>query len=268
MTWLLFLLLGPGVLSAGEATGATRTSVWLGFSLLDFDYEEFYDDGTSADREEGLIPGAVAGAAASRNKWFAETGVTGWSGDVDYHGPVKSETAEDIVDWHALAGREVYRAGDAGLGLFGGFGYRYWERDIQSTPAATGLNETYDWWYGLLGVRGDYRFNASTGLRADFSLTRTIDPRIEVDFPAAYDDITLDLGEKTGWRLSLALERRVGSTLSVWVAPWYESWKLGRSADRVLRQGGAATGSIVYEPRSETENLGINMGVTWRSGVP
>lgn len=267
ISWLLFLLPATGVLAV-ETAAETRTSVWLGFSLLDFDYEEFYDDGSTADREEGFIPGATAGAALTRNEWFAETGINGWSGDVDYRGPVKSQTAEDMVDWHALAGREVYRKAGTGLGLFGGFGYRYWKRDIQSTPTAAGLTETYDWWYGLLGIRGKYRFNTSTSIRADLSLTRTIDPQIEVRFPMTYDDITLGLGEKNGGRLSLVLERRLGRTLSILVSPWYEVWKLGRSSDRVLRQDGMVTGSTVYEPRSETENLGFDIGVTWRLGVP
>ncbi|MGD2138125.1 MAG: hypothetical protein PVF08_07705 [Gammaproteobacteria bacterium] len=261
--WMSFLLPASGVLAA-ETAAATRTSVWLGFSLLDFDYEEFFDDGSTADREEGYIPGVAAGAATVRDKWFAETVIGAWSGDVDYHGPVKSETSEDIVDWYALAGREIFRHDNAGLGLYGGFGYRNWERDIQSTPTTEGLFETYDWWYGLLGVRGEYRFNPATRLRAYFSLTRTIDPEIEVDFSGDYDDVTLDLGEKTGRRMSLVLERQVDNALCLWISPWYEVWKLGRSADKALRQGGVATGSIVFEPRSETENLGFNMGVTWR----
>jgi hypothetical protein len=264
MAWLMLLLLMPGALAAAE-TAATRTSVSLGFSALDFDYEEFPEDETRANREEGLIPGAVAGAVISRGRWFAETGIAGWSGEVDYSGPIDTDTDEDIVDWRLLAGREIFRRDKTGIGLYGGFGYRYWERDIQAPgPGFSNLFETYDWWYGLLGVRGEYRFNTAIRLQADFSLTRTIEPQIEVEFPVLYDDITLDLGEKTGQRLSLLLERQVDAGLSLWVSPWYEVWKLGRSAEKVLQQGGVNTNATVYEPRSETENFGFNIGVTWR----
>jgi hypothetical protein len=263
--WIVLLVFFPMTLPATELLDARHTELWLGFSLLDFDYEEFHDDGSTANREEGLIPGITAGVSVTQGRWFASTGISVWSGDVDYHGPVETKTSEEIIDWNVLAGREIYRKGRGDLGLFAGFGYRNWERDIQSTSAATGLFETYNWWYGMLGVRGEYHFNPSTQLSADVYLTRTVNPEIEVEFEANYDDVKLALGEETGSRVRLTLDHRLGDTMRVWISPWYEFWELGRSSTRNLTSNGMVTGTV-FEPRSETENFGVNIGVTWLLG--
>ena len=264
--WLVILLLLPCLLSAAENPDATQSVVWLGFSMLDFDYKEFTDNDATANREEGLIPGITAGASATRGQWFASTEISAWSGNVDYHGPVETTTDEKIIDWNALAGREVYRKEQGEIGLFAGFGYRNWERDILSTATASGLFETYDWWYGMLGVRGAYHFNSATQLRADACLIRTVNPEIEVQFKTSYDDVKLGLGSETGSRVRLTLDHRLNESMRVWISPWYEFWKLGRSSTRDLTTKGVVTASV-FEPRSETENFGINIGVTWVFGV-
>jgi hypothetical protein len=261
---VLWLLL-PGALIATERPDARQTAVWLGFSMLNFDYEEFTDNDSTANREEGLVPGMTAGASVTRGMWFASTEISAWSGNVDYHGPVETTTDEKIIDWNLLAGREVYRKGRGEIGLFAGFGYRNWERDILSTATASGLFETYDWWYGMLGVRGVYHFNPATKFSVDASLTRTVNPQIDVDFDASYDDVKLGLGEETGSRIRLTLDHRLNDAMRVWLSPWYEYWALGRSSTQDLSSNGVVT-ATVYEPRSESKNFGINIGVSWVFG--
>jgi len=263
--WLVLSLLLPCVLSATERPDAMQAAVWSGFSMLNFDYKEFTGNASTANREEGLLPGITAGASASRGRWFASTEISAWSGDVDYHGPVDTQTSENITDWNVLAGRALYRKDKGEIGLFAGFGYHYWERDIQSTATASGLFETYDWWYGMLGVRGAYHFSPATRLRMDACLTRTVNPEIEVEFDANYDDVKLGLGEDTGSRVRLTLDHRLNESMRVWVSPWYEFWALGRSSTQDLTSNGVVTASV-YEPGSDTENFGINIGVTWIFG--
>ena len=96
--WIALLVFLPGTLPAVELLDSRHTELWLGFSLLNFDYEEFLDDGSTANKEEGLIPGITAGASVTRGRWFATTGINAWSGNVDYHGPVETKTAEEIIE--------------------------------------------------------------------------------------------------------------------------------------------------------------------------
>jgi hypothetical protein len=118
----------------------------------------------------------------------------------------------------------------------------------------------------MLGARGIYHFNPVTRLRLDVCLTRTVNPEIEVEFKAAFDDVKLGLGEKTGSRIRLTLDHSLNETMRVWLSPWYEYWALGRSSTQDLTSNGVVTASV-YEPRSETENFGINIGVTWMFGL-
>jgi len=242
---------------------ATRLDAWLAAGVTDIDYEEF-DHGASQDREEGTVPGLGAGLHLARGRLFAEGMLDAGSGHVDYRAAgIATTTDEDILDGDVIGGRELLRRQDSRLGLYAGLGYRHWRRDIRSTPAAFGLDETYRWWYGILGVRGEYDVNDRVRLRADMALTRTLDPSIKVRFAAGYDDATLDLGAANGLRVAVALENRLGNGMALFVSPWYEYWKLGRSADAVLRQNGIPAGTV-FEPQSETHNLGIHAGVRWR----
>ena len=100
---------------------------------------------------------------------------------------------------------------------------------------------------------------------ADVQLTRTANPEIDVQFGANYDDVSLDLGEETGFKASFTLLRKMGGGASLWLTPWYEYWELGRSSDADLYRNGEPIGTV-WEPRSETHNYGVNLGVRWQFG--
>jgi len=80
-----------------------------------------------------------------------------------------------------------------------------------------------------------------------------------------FDDVDLDLGAKNGVRLSLALQRDLGKSTSLWLRPWFEYWELGRNAESDLLSHGIPVGTV-FEPDSETSNFGISLGVSWRFG--
>jgi hypothetical protein len=197
---------------------------------------------------------------------FAESGICYHSGDVRYDGqtqsglPVTTRTDEDIVDGSALAGVQFALTRGFGSAVFAGAGYRNWQRDIRSTRSATGLSETYDWWYGLLGVKGSYAASERMSWTLDLRLIRPVNPSIRVKFRNALDDTTLQLGEKTGYRLAVAWHFSLTDRAGLRITPFYEQWKLGRSSTRSLTQNGTVVGSL-YEPRSETRNRGLIVGL-------
>ncbi len=235
---------------------------WVAFSVLDFDYTETFDDGSVADTENGLIPGVNLGLSLSQDRLFAETALSAWSGNVGYHGPADTVTGEDLLDWSLLAGAKVYRHTSTAVDVYAGAGYRYWERGIRSTATLSGLFETYDWWYGLLGVRLQHGPRESIRLGADIRLLRPVDPGIEVEFASRFDDKELDLGEKTGVRVALSLENRLDDRFRYFISPWFEFWELGRSRTEPLLQDGIIVGTV-FEPMSETRNFGVNIGLVW-----
>jgi len=254
------LLACPGpVLSTTDELGM---DYWLAFSVQDFDYTETFDDGSTADSEAGLIPGVNLGLSLWQDRLFAETTLSAWSGNVGYHGPADTVTGEDLLDWNVLAGAEVYRHTSTAVDVYAGAGYRYWERGIRSTTTLSGLFETYDWWYGLLGVRLQRETGESVRLGADIRLLRPVDPGIEVEFASGFDDKELDLGEKTGVRVALMLENKLDGRFRYFISPWFEYWELGRSRTEPLLQGSIPIGTV-FEPESEARNFGVNIGLIW-----
>lgn len=261
---LLLLSTCPRLIMADA--GSIATSVWLGVTATEFDYEEFDDQDDSLDHEEGLMPGVNAGASIEDDRWFGEASLLWSSGRVDYHSAaVDSETDNQILNLEALGGTPLFASGRNRASLVAGAGYRNWSRDIHSTPTANGVDETYRWYYWLLGLRGEHEFNGRTRIVSDLQLTRTVNPEIDVQFKANYDDVSLDLGEETGFKASITLLRKMAGGTSLWLMPWYERWELGRSKDADLYQNGVPVGAV-WEPRSETHNYGVNFGVRWQFG--
>jgi hypothetical protein len=262
---LLVLVLYLCPLLAVADAGNIATSVWLGVTALDFDYEEFDDQDESLNREEGWLPGVNVGASIASDRWFVEPSLLWSSGRVDYHSPdVDSETDEEILNLEILAGTPLFSSDRQRLSLVAGAGHRKWQRDIRSTPATLGLDETYSWYYGLLGLRGEHEFNAHTRIVANFQVTRTANPEIEVQFKENFaDDVNLDLGEETAFKASFTLHRQLTGGASLWLSPWYERWDLGRSKVKDLYRDGDSIGTV-WEPRSETHNYGISLGLQWQ----
>jgi len=261
--WMIGFLLCPVPTWANG--GGAATTGWLGLSATSFDYEEFSDAGASLDREQGWLPGVQAGLNRDYGRWFLETELQWSSGEVDYSSPqAESKTDESILHLQLLAGIPLQAADRQRTSLVAGLGYREWQRDIQSTPTASGLDETYRWGYGVLGLRGEQQFSAGTRVVVDMQLTRTISPDIKVRFDNSFDDVSLDLGAENGFRLSLLFDRRLDKSKTFWVMPWYEYWEFGRSGDWARTSNGVPVGTLtVHEPRSETGSYGISMGMRW-----
>ena len=262
----LLLVLSLCNLLALAGDNGTITSVWLGVSGTAFRYEEFNDQCYSLDREDGWLPGVKAGLSLEEVRWFVESSLWWSAGNVDFTSPRHdTKTKEEIQNVEILAGTWLYESDRQRAGLVFGAGYRRWHRDIHSTETASGLDETYRWTYGVVGLRGLQVVNKDIQLVANIQVTRTIDPEVNVDFADRFDDTSLELQEKTGFRASLELYKRIDNSTTLWVTPWYEYWEFGRSANMDLFMDGKVVGTV-FEPRSETHNAGITFGVTWQFG--
>lgn len=239
---------------------------WLGLSTLNFNYEEYDDHGASLDSEQGILAGIIIGARAESEHYFAEADFRWSSGSVDYtSAAINSVTDENILDIEIDAGAWLYDSDSQRVGILAGLGTREWRRDIHSTQTASGLDETYRWGYWVLGLRGQQVFNGNLHVEANLQLTRTINPYIDVHFKNAYDDTRLALGEANGYRASLEVSKHLANNITLALQPWYEYWKLGRSADAILFTNGVLSGTV-FEPRSTTGNYGVNISVSWEFG--
>lgn len=248
---------------SGEATTSQPLRTSIGFGAMDFDYQEF-SDGERLNHEQGTLFGLTAAAHKDWGKNFVEADIAYFANDVQYDGqtqngtPVETNTDEIIVESAALYGRYFQPRKKFHHALLAGLGYRYWQRDINSTRTALGVVETYTWWYAQLGWRGIYQASTRGTWLAGVKLVQPIRAEIDIDFINALDDTTLPLGEETGLQLDLTYQLRLAKNWRLDVAAFYSAWDIGRSREATLRQNGAAVGTV-FEPESETRSVGMKI---------
>lgn len=271
LCFVLALIL-PAPSPAEEGGPPTSYQFHIGAALLDFSYKEFDDDGSLLDREDGVVPGLFIGVTQTRNTWSWSGRFAFHRGDVAYDGqtsggiPLTTRTDELFMQVAFQAARPPRGTGLAQSGYYAGFDYRRWERDIRSTESPPGTFvlgpfEVYQWWSVYAGTNAVLSDRPHGTWSIDLRLLRTINPDIRINFHGLYDNVRFDLGERFGFRLAFPWQRRLAGGDLLTVEPYLEGWKFGRSADRVLTQGGVPAGSV-FEPRSETLNIGIQVGLT------
>ena len=263
--WLM-LIAATGA-AVAETSPPVRLSAELGISANHFEYTEFNDAGKILDREIATLPGLTLAILGEWDSMYAlgefsyKKGTARYSGQTNSGAALQTDTSETIADAAIQAGRWFMPTQFPRYALYGGVGYHQWQRDIKSTPSVIGLFETYKWWYGFIGAKGELFKQEHSDWLLDIRVTQPIRPKIVIDFQGAYAvSPELNLGERPGIRVALPwrFHQKEGTTLTI--EPYFEQWNLGRSADSSFRSGSLTL--TVHEPESETKNTGIRF--LWR----
>lgn len=264
---LALVLLYASPTSGGDLANNQTLRTSIGFGAMDFDYRES-NDGERLNREHGSLFGVTATAHKGWGKSFLEADIAWFANEVDYDGqtqngaPVNTTTDEIIANGAVLYGRYFQSRKTFQHAVVAGLGYRYWQRDINSTRAALGVLENYTWWYGQLGWRGVYQFTARSSWLAEAKLLRPFAAEIDINFRNDFDDASLALGEENGLQLNLTYQLRLAKNWRLDVAGFYTAWDIGRSREATLRRNGVAIGRV-FEPESETRSLGLRISGTY-----
>jgi len=250
---------------------ADKEEFQFGVALMDFDYAEYDDNNVFLDGESGLIPGLVLKLKRNDQSTYTEVVAQFFASTIDYDGqtqggvPAKTKSDAAIIDLHFKVG--IPMSPERNYGPYFGAGYRYWYRNIRSgqdingIPFA-GLLEEYSWYYGLLGYSGIFNVSEKVNMGFDIRLTQMLKAKMKIDFLGfgGLDNAQVNLGEEPGLRFAIPIEVKMKKQ-TLFVSPYYEIIDIGKSNSVSLTSGGAPTGFIVFEPRSETRNVGIE--VTW-----
>ena len=271
---LRFSLLFIGLLFSPITLPTPDFTIGVGIDAMRFYYREFDEYDAVLNTEKGVIPGLVLSAAFEWETWYTEFNYKYNTGKVEYDGftqapriPVITDTQEDIVDVNLIAGRYFGMGSYYRSSIYGGLGYYYWERDIlpgytvTGTPVS-GLFETYEWSYALLGARFSLKEASNSGLLLDLRLQRMLDATMEVDFLGYknLDNVELDLGEEWSFRLGLPYILSTRDNARLTIEPYLITWFIGRSPDVQVTSGGVPIpGGTAAEPRSETYNFGLTV---------
>jgi len=222
---------------------------------MSFHYKEFPDDQRLRNREDGLLPGLTASLRLAPGSWRVRLAGSYHGGRVDYDGatssgnPHQTDTETEILDVLATGGYSFALSDSVSLAPYIGAGYRYWRRDILPNRGVSGLLEVYRWPYATVGLElglcQTERFQGGIDVR----LIRPIDPKLDVDINPA---TTLDLGARTGYRVSLPLRWSFGASQGILLEPYYERQDIGASPAK----------NGILEPSSDTGTLAVNL--SWR----
>lgn len=268
ITVMAACLLVPIVADAGGSRG-DAPGTWNGgmaFSVAQFHYEEFLNDAV-LDRETGALPGFVAALGYARGRWQAHGRLAYHRGTVDYDGQtqsgvqVLSRSDAAILDFSVRGGYRLAAIGPWRSSVYGGLGYRHWERDIHSTSQAIGVSEVYRWGYGFVGGTLGRAVGAHGTLTLDARVTRSFAAQVGVNFGGQFDGQTLGVGDGFAGRLGLRFDYPLSRGWGLKAGPYVEWWNLGQGASRPLTQGRVTVGSV-FEPRSETRVIGFEVGLT------
>lgn len=252
---------------------ATENGLNFGLGLMRFDYAEYDDSNTFLDGETGFIPGVVLKYKSDHGQQYSEWVGKLYSNSINYDGqtqggsPLKTKSGAIIFDTHYKLGFHLSPQQDHRAYL--GVGFRYWYRnirpgyDINGNPVA-GLLEHYYWFYSVLGYATDFVINDTYNIGFDIRHTRMLNAKMDVDFLGYnnYDNTQVNLGNRSGWRIAIPVKIKTGRQ-SLTVSPYYEMIDIGRSNNVRVTSNGIATASVIYEPRSETRNVGIEVSWLW-----
>lgn len=262
----LVCLLSGIILPLCAHSESVDTFIKLGVSAQDFGYKEFNDQNALLDREDGFMPGLEIEIG---NEWQDMAGVFRYElfdGQVDYDGqtqlgvPITTRTDERVTNVEVLFRYNVKSLSKNNVKLTIGLGDRIWRRDILATNITSGLSEIYRWKYFTVGGEAIVWQRGKWSAGIDVRLLRTIRPTMTLDL-VGFDAATLNLGSRNSARINFPLQFTDGTGRQWMFTPYWESWRLGRSADQYLISGGVPTTAIVYEPRSETNIAGVTISL-------
>ena len=261
VTGWLILINATGA-AAAEMSSPVHLSGELGISAQHFQYTEFNDAGAILDRETATLPGLTLAILSEWNSTYAlgefsyQKGTARYVGKTNFGAAHQTDTRETIADAAIQGGHWFTPEWFPRYALYAGVGYHQWQRDIKSTPGVGDLFETYKWWYGFIGAKGELFKQEHSDWLLDIRVTQPIRPKMVIDFQGAYAaSPELNLGERPGIRVALPwrFNQKEGTTLTI--EPYFEQWNLGRSAATPFRSGSRTY--TAYEPESETKNTGI-----------
>ncbi|RMH16456.1 MAG: hypothetical protein D6698_09685 [Gammaproteobacteria bacterium] len=238
----------------------------LGASVSVFDYEERDRNGFVLDTEKGVLPGVYASVCTPCDLPVSLILAGRWeTNTVDYEGvtnigniPLSTQSQAYIYEIQAMI-RHRFPALSWMASIQAGAGYREWQREIRSTPVASGLFETYKWPYVIFGGSLIFHDNGISKFLVGADLKVATDPKLDVEFFLPFDAITVAQGSTLGLSVYSTLGKKKGQ-LPWFVEPYIDVWSASKGPTSSLTRNGSIVGTV-EEPESTTVQAGLRLGL-------
>lgn len=255
ITIFLVLLFLPNVTIA-----ALKNDLY--FIVESFTWEESLDGETLLE-ESGLLYGLAFTAKGGGDIYMPLTFKfkgEGFLGTVDYDGQTQEGTPlttdTDYVGFKAeIDGGWKLFVGENGSSFepFMGLGGKWWNRDIQSTGSAFGIEENWSSYYGRLGIRGENVNSNQLKLFIELAAILPFKNENEVDLSSfGIGQVTVEPGNETSFWAEAGIKFR-----QLRLSIFYEGLRFSESDPEGLGP------FLIFQPESEADIYGANIGVAF-----
>jgi hypothetical protein len=261
---------GVAKAKAESATVAPGITLSAGYAGEHFHYGE-----SIGDQEHGWLNGFYVGTNYKSQSNVLGLGnldlglkYTYLGGSINYDGsqinlitnqttPWSTDTSESISNIQFKGGFDQALSNNISVGEYLSLGYRYWNRHIEGVG---GYTEDYNNGYIGLGAKAAYMWNdkLSTGIDAEINWSPAWSSINYMSSP--YGDY--DMGSAYNLKVEVPVSYNVTQQLSVNLTPYYSYWHFNSSSAQNTVIDGIPVTS--YEPSSETNSAGLNVGVSYR----
>lgn len=286
---LFILILFSSPVFAGEEKASAETddlnpgsdkrglTVSIGYNGSLFHYEETADSGAFLDKDTGWI-GGVTAELQYETKFLFVRGLyefpalsnAKYKGSLQDGTPYNTGTKEKLYRVEGDLGYKLFNSKNSTLTLYGGIGYRKWERGENVAPDYL---ETYSWNYYALGA--NYVWNhGKWSIGADAAVQIPFNMNMKTEFGLDVDEAALRPKSNLNFRAELPITYDISVTehskFFFFVAPYYEYWNIGKSDTVILQKDGIPAivyingkpyNIIAYLPKSETHMFGFKVGL-------
>jgi len=240
----------------------------LGLSSEYFHYEEQNIKGQRLNREEGLLNGGFISFG------YQPTLDTEWQlthqrvyGEVKYSGQTQSGSSlntktEEKFDLFSIRFKRclgnVYGISGFNWYISTALNHRHWERKIQPSSAALGLNENYSWNELDLSIEADYKISERGRMISRVGSVLGFNEKFEVDLTAiGASKPSFNFGQVKGqhFRLGYKYALETGSEISLLAS--YQYWHFDRSRTHLVNAGPRRI--ELTEPESDMHRAGLHV---------
>ena len=193
------------------------------------------------------------------NDWYVVGDLRFAFGDVDYTGSgTKSGNPDRLWDLRAMGGKD-FAVGSYVLSPYAGLGYRTLFNDLRgvSNTGAIGYRRNSEYLYLPLGVTHRFQTDSvsriSTSLEYNYLISGSQKSYLSDVFPGLSDPVNRQKNGY-GFRLSSAYEKKDWS-----VGVLYNYWNIKDSEITDLLYLGVPTGFVVWEPKNNTNEYGVQV---------
>jgi hypothetical protein len=258
----IFFVFSPGLF--GNRSDAATNEIDIYFKIESFTWSEYFDSGSQILEESGPIYGlGISYKTDIARSLMIMTKSEIFGGSVDYDGQtqagISANTDTDYMGFKVEAdiGIKAIETEKFSLEPFTGLGFRWWVRDIQSTINAIGYEERWRSFYVRLGIRSENNISDQFKIFAQLGVKRPIYNQNEIGLSKfGLSDVTVEPGNEASFFAEAGLKEK-----KIMVSFFYEGMRFSKSDVRYTYDAFGIYG--VFQPESEADIFGVNIGITF-----